>query len=198
MRSIVYNDKQSLFSELLEKDGSISIHMRNIQSVAIEKFRVSRNLSSSIMNDIFKQKDKSRYNLRQISEFSRPFLKSVYHGSKSVAFLGPKTWDMLPDDYKDIDNSNTFKNKIKNWKPGNCPCRICKDYINNIGFVWERKGNLEYSVALFLLLAKFVLLQVHASFFNLFNLLCLACLWVHWDSWFLHPCRSYRKQSVNF
>ena len=38
MRSIVYNDKQSLFSELLEKDGSISIHMRNIQSVAIENF----------------------------------------------------------------------------------------------------------------------------------------------------------------
>ena len=73
MRSIVYNDKQSLFSELLEKDGSISIHMRNIQSLAIEKFRVSRNLSSSIMNDIFKQKDKSRYDLRQILNFRDRF-----------------------------------------------------------------------------------------------------------------------------
>ena len=60
-----------------------------------------------------------------------------------------------------------FKNKIEKWKPENCPCRLCNAYINNIGFVWEQKRNLEYSVALgklFLLLASFVLLQVHTSF----------------------------------
>ena len=31
---IVYNDKQSSFNELLEKDDSVSIHMRNIQILA--------------------------------------------------------------------------------------------------------------------------------------------------------------------
>ena len=31
-------------------------------------------------------------------------MKSVYHGSESVSFLGPKIWEMLPDDYKDVDN----------------------------------------------------------------------------------------------
>ena len=29
---------------------------------------------------------------------------------------------------------NTFKNKIKKWKADNCPGRLCKVYINNIGF----------------------------------------------------------------
>ena len=48
-----------------------------------------------------------------------------------------KIWDMPPDDYKDIDDLNTFKSKIKNWRPENCPCRLCKVDINNIGFVWE-------------------------------------------------------------
>ena len=33
---IVYNNKQSSFNELLEKDGSVSIHMRNIQILATE------------------------------------------------------------------------------------------------------------------------------------------------------------------
>ena len=66
---IIYNDKQSLFSELLEKDGSVSIYMRNIQSLAIEMFRVSKNILLPTMNDIFKQKDNSRHKLRQISEF---------------------------------------------------------------------------------------------------------------------------------
>ena len=42
---------------------------------------------------------------------------------------------MLPDDYKDIDNLNIVKNKVKKWKPENCPCMICKIYINNIGLV---------------------------------------------------------------
>ena len=87
------------------------------------------------MNDTFKQNDNSRYNVRQISEFSRPLAKSVYHGSKSVSFLGSKIWDMLPDDYKDIDNLNTFKNKSKKWKPKNSPCRLCKIRINNKGFI---------------------------------------------------------------
>ena len=86
--------------------------MRNIQSLAIEMFCVSKNISPPIMNDIFKQKDNNWYNLRQISEFSRPLVKSVYHGNESVLFLGPKIGDMVPDDYKDTDNLNTFKNKI--------------------------------------------------------------------------------------
>ena len=88
---VIYNDKQSLFSELLEKEGSVSIHMnRNIQSLAIDMFHVSRSISPPIMNDIFKQKENSRYNLREISKFLRPLVKSVYHGSESVSFLGPK------------------------------------------------------------------------------------------------------------
>ena len=118
-----------------EKDCSVSIHMRNIESMGIKMFRVSRNISLAIMNEIFKQKENSRYNLRQISEFSRPLVKSVYDGSEIVLSLGPKIWDMLPDYYKDIDNLNAFKNKIKKWKPENCPCRFCKVYINTTGFV---------------------------------------------------------------
>ena len=128
---IIYNDKQSPSSELLEKDGSVSIHIRKIQSL----FRISRNISPPIMNDIFKQKDNSHSNLRQTSESSRPLVKSVCKGSESVSFLETKIWDMLPDDDKYRDNLNTFKNKIKKWKTKNCPFRLCKVYINNIGFV---------------------------------------------------------------
>ena len=48
--------------------------------------------------DSVKFKDLSRYSVRQISELSRSLLKSVYHGSESVSFLGPKILDMLPHD----------------------------------------------------------------------------------------------------
>ena len=113
---LAYNNKQTPFPELLKKVGSVSIEKKNIQSLAVEMCAISRNISPLIMNDNFKQKGNSQYNLRQISEFSRPLLKSVHHGSESVSFLGPKIWDRLPDDYKDIGSLNTFLKKIKKWK----------------------------------------------------------------------------------
>ena len=99
---ITYNDKQSSLLELLEKASPASIHMRNIQSKAIEMFCACRNISLPIKNYIFKQKDKSWYNLRQISKFVRPLEKSVYNGGESVSFPGPKIWDMSQDYYKEI------------------------------------------------------------------------------------------------
>ena len=113
---LAYNDKQTPFPELLKKVGSVSIQKRNIQSLAVEICAISRNISPLIMNDNFKQKDNSQYNLRQISEFSRPMVKSVHHGSESVSFLRPKIWDRLLDDYKDIGSLNTLKKRLKNGR----------------------------------------------------------------------------------
>ena len=42
---IIYNDKQSSFTELLNKDSSVSIHIRNIQMLAIEMLKFYNGLS---------------------------------------------------------------------------------------------------------------------------------------------------------
>ena len=41
-------------------------------------------------------------------------MKSIYHGSESVSFLGPNTWDVLPDNSKDIENLILFEIRLKN------------------------------------------------------------------------------------
>ena len=51
---IIYNDKQSSFIKLLEKDNSVSIHQKYLQILAIEMFKVSNSLSPIPMKDIFK------------------------------------------------------------------------------------------------------------------------------------------------
>ena len=53
----IYNDKRSSFNALLEKDGSVSIHERNIKIMATEMFKVSKNLASRQMHEIFKLKE---------------------------------------------------------------------------------------------------------------------------------------------
>ena len=110
---IIYNDKRSSFNALLEKDGSVSIHERNIKILATGMFKVSRNLASSQMHEIFKLKDHPQYNLRHNSLFSWPLVKSVYKGSESLSFLGPKIWDILLDSSKGLPNLNSFKVALK-------------------------------------------------------------------------------------
>ena len=50
---IVYNDIKSSFNELLVKDNSVSIHHQNLQKLAVEMFKVSRDLSPEIVNELF-------------------------------------------------------------------------------------------------------------------------------------------------
>ena len=87
---IIYNDQQSSFTELLNKDNSVSIHIRNVQRLAIEMFRFYNRLSPPLMSNMFKLKAKNSYRLRHVSEFSRPVVKSVYYETESILYLGPK------------------------------------------------------------------------------------------------------------
>ena len=61
---IIYNNPQSSFTELVNKDNSVSIHIRNIQRFAIEMFRFYNGLSPPLMNNIFKLKAGNSYSLR--------------------------------------------------------------------------------------------------------------------------------------
>ena len=49
---MVYNDKNSTFNELPEKDVFVSIHHQNLQKLAAEMFKVSKGLSSETINEI--------------------------------------------------------------------------------------------------------------------------------------------------
>ena len=49
------HEKLPSYEELLEKDGSVSIHHKNIQSLAIEMFQIKHGQPPEIVSDIFAQ-----------------------------------------------------------------------------------------------------------------------------------------------
>ena len=87
------------------------------------------------MNDIFKLRGEQTFNLRKPSQFYRPKVNSVYNGTESVSSLLPIIWDLVLNELKSIGNLAAFKKAIKKWSPEKCPCRLCKVYINNVGFI---------------------------------------------------------------
>ena len=131
---IVYNDNKSSFQELLDKDKGVTIHIKNVRALAIEMFKVSNNYSNSLMSEIFDKRN-NVYDIRNPSEFARPNVRSVFNGTESISFLGPKIWDIVPNELKQLETVNAFKREIKKWKPVNCPCRLCRPYIQNVGFL---------------------------------------------------------------
>ena len=131
---IIYDDDKSSFEELLNKDGSVTIHHRNIQALAIEMYKVRNNLSPQIMTDMFQFRT-NRPNTRNDNEFWVPMPKTTNYGSESVKYLGPKIWNILPKVLKDLSTLYNFKEKIKSWIPYDCPCKLCKIYIPDFGYI---------------------------------------------------------------
>ena len=86
------------------------------------------------MNDIFKKRD-VRYSFRNNSPFETRNIKSVFYGSETISFLGPKKWEFLPSNISDSENLNIFKSNAKSWKPENYQCCLCRLYIAVIGFI---------------------------------------------------------------
>ena len=64
----IYNDKHSSFNELLEKDGSVSIHEQNLRVLATEMYKISNDLSMLLMKDTFPM-TRNSYILKQNSYF---------------------------------------------------------------------------------------------------------------------------------
>ena len=77
------------------------------------------------MKLIFPQ-SQNPYNIRNESYFQTDNVRSVYYGTETLAFRGPKTWTLIPEEIRNSTNLNEFKAKIKHWKPKGCSCRICK------------------------------------------------------------------------
>ena len=114
---IVYNDTITSFEELLVKDKTFTIHHQNIHSLAIKIYKAMNNLPGGNLSEFF------------------PSINTVFKGQNSVSYFGSVIWNSIPAKLREINSFQVFKSEIKAWRPTNCPCRLCKNYIENLCFV---------------------------------------------------------------
>ena len=132
---IVYKDDISSFEELLLKDGSVTRHHKNIQTMAIEIYKTKQEICPTLMHDIFIDRVYEGPHLRSNTDFFLPKVRTVHFGQDSLRYFGTKIWSIVPEYLKNMNSLGKFKSEIKLWVPSKCPCRLCKTYIKDVGYI---------------------------------------------------------------
>ena len=131
---LMYSDHSSNFQKLLQRDNSVTIHQKKIHALAIMMYKVVNNNAPTMVSELFSFSN-VKYSLRSGSQFHQPSANTVWNGQETISYLGPKIWNMVPEEMKQKSSLFTFKTEIKQWVPNNCPCRIYKNCLPNIGFI---------------------------------------------------------------
>ena len=123
---VIYNDHENSFNSILTENNLKAIHQKNLEFLAIEIYKFQNGLSPPIMNDIFFSRQ-NVYNLQKFQELSTSI--------KNAVNRGPHLWNLIPDNIKSEPTLELFKKKIRKCKCEPCPCRMCKTYLQHIGFI---------------------------------------------------------------
>ena len=62
----------------------------------------------------------------KLTFFQRRRVYYVRHDTESVYYLGPKTWDLIPNVIKQPATLNAFRFRTERWAPERFPYRICE------------------------------------------------------------------------
>ena len=108
---IAYKDYNASFATLVEKDRSVMVHEKNMQLLRTEMFKTINNLNPTFMNEIFLQRS-AAYNLRNTNTFMVPKVHTVNYGTETVQYRGQRIWLSLPQEIKNANSVQQFKNKI--------------------------------------------------------------------------------------
>ena len=94
-------------------------------------YKLKNNITPCALSQFVSKKD-SYYNIRTQCDFQRNKVNTVYKGTESLSILGPKIWDLIPNEIKASISLMRFKYNIKNWVIQDCPCKLCKQYVTKV------------------------------------------------------------------
>ena len=73
------------------------------------------------------------FNKTPHNDFIKPNVDFEHFGINPLRYMAAKIWAMVPYAMKNVNDTETFKNNIRNWKPVNYHCKLCLDYVSCVG-----------------------------------------------------------------
>ena len=75
-------------------------------------YKIANNIAPNMVSELFSFSNVN-YNLRRGSQFHQPPAKTVWNGQGTISYLGPKIWNMVPEERKQKPSLFAFKREIK-------------------------------------------------------------------------------------
>ena len=73
-------------------------------------YKVKFNIQPNILGEFFVLRN-SCYNLRHKKTFFSDRANSIFNGTESIRILGPKIWELLPEDIQSAETLDSFRKK---------------------------------------------------------------------------------------
>ena len=112
--SIVFNDFDADYDELLNKMETNSILQTRLKRIAIEVYKSINGLNPSYIRSIFDIKNVP-YELRDSSRLDQPLKETTNFGLRSFNYLGSKIWNNLPLNIKNSPDLISLKIELRDW-----------------------------------------------------------------------------------
>jgi hypothetical protein len=109
----VFKDKQSAYEDLLRRANLPTLLNRRLQDIAILMFKVKHELCPQGISKLF-NRHSSQYNLRS-ADFTIPRFNTITYGKHCINYLGPKLWNKLSSEIRNLPSLNQFKKIIRNF-----------------------------------------------------------------------------------
>ena len=79
----------------------------------IKIFKIKNELAHPITDSMFERRNES-FNLRKFQEFLTERKKTVHYGLEKLSYWSSKLWSLLPENIKEIESLEIFKEKVRN------------------------------------------------------------------------------------
>ena len=90
------------------------------------------------MHEVFKVRENESCNLRKGIRISSRNIHTAHFGTDTISSSGRNLLKLKPDKIKHASILSAFKAKDKSWTISNCPYRLCKVLVKDLGFVEVR------------------------------------------------------------
>ncbi|CAM1330052.1 Uncharacterised protein r2_g3912 [Pycnogonum litorale] len=120
----IYDDCDSSYESLLEKSKLPSLKIRRIRAIALEAFKIINKQSPLYLHDLISMKE-NKYSFRYKHMASIPRVRTTRYGLNSFKYFAAKTWNELPEHFKQEASFGQFKNMINSWNGSSCHCNAC-------------------------------------------------------------------------
>ena len=101
----------------------------------IEIYKIKNELAPPIMDSMLNRRNITYSNFRNLQQFQSERKRTVFNGLETLSYHAPQLWTLLLEEIKQRNTINLFKSDVKQWICRECPCRLCKVSVPNLGFI---------------------------------------------------------------